>query len=220
MYRILGLEEGAPRDKITKAVSKLRKKYANNEEALERVENANLWIMTKLLSQKEDAVRKQQQANRLRELGDSPRKLFVKYIAGYLPPSIRQMFEVPNTKHFRVASGLMGAFALAGLCVPTQASNFVGLAAAATMGLVYQRNRPEPVKDDMGNVGAVQKINYKEAGMSVVVALFGIAVGLGITAGLMHFSADDAPFQSLFCLTVCLVLWTISLFVKVYQCFD
>ena len=49
------------------------------------------------------------------------------------------MLEPPSTKHFRWASGLLGAFALMGLCVPTQATNFIGLAAASSMGLVYQR---------------------------------------------------------------------------------
>ncbi|CAL1172359.1 unnamed protein product [Cladocopium goreaui] len=154
MYRILGLSEDATKAQVTKAASRLRRKYAEDEDSLQRVETANLWIMTKLLSEKEEALNAKQQANRLRELGDSPRRLFQKYVAGYIPPGVRRMMEPPTTKHFRWASGLMGAFALMGLCVPTQATNFIGLAAASAMGLVYQRNRPEPVRDDMGNIGA------------------------------------------------------------------
>merc|ERR1740129_1592284 len=110
-----------------------------------------------MVSRSEEATRKRQQANRVRELGDSPRRLFQKYIAGYLPPRVRQMFEAPNAKHFRWTSGLLGTFALIALCVPTQAANFVGLGAASALGLIYQRNRPEPVKDEFGNVGRVQK---------------------------------------------------------------
>ena len=83
-------------------------------------------------------------------------------MAGYFPPSVRRMLEPPTTKHFRWASGLLGAFALMGLCVPTQATNFIGLAAASSMGLVYQRNRPEPVRDDMGNIGAARKPRREE----------------------------------------------------------
>jgi len=218
LYRSIGLEMDAPKDRVARTVSRLRKKYADDEQALERVENANLWITTKILAQQEEAVRKRQQANRIRELGDSPRRLFMKYIAGYLPPSVRQLFEVPTTKHLRLASALMGGFALIGLCVPTQASNFVGLSAAATMGLIYQRGRPEPVKDEFGNVGRVQKINYKEAGATVVVGLLGVVIGLGITAGLC--AVSDAPFEGIFCLSTCSVLWALSLFLKVYGCFD
>lgn len=108
MYRTLGLSEDSTKQQVSKAVSRLRRKYASDEAALERVEAANLWIMTKILSQKEEAVRAKQQANRLRELGDSPRRLFQKYVAGYIPPNIRQMMEPPDTKHFR--STLRAAF--------------------------------------------------------------------------------------------------------------
>lgn len=174
MYRILGLSEDATKAQVTKAASRLRRKYAEDEDSLQRVETANLWIMTKLLSEKEEALNAKQQANRLRELGDSPRRLFQKYVAGYIPPGVRRMMEPPTTKHFRWASGLMGAFALMGLCVPTQATNFIGLAAASAMGLVYQRNRPEPVRDDMGNIGAVQKPNVKEMGASIALVVIGL----------------------------------------------
>lgn len=218
MYRILGLPEDASRERVMKATSRLRKKYAENEEAIERVENANLWIMTRLISRNEEAVRKQQQANRLREIGDSPRKLFQKYIAGYIPPNIRQMVEAPSWKHLQRVSGLLGFFALMGLCVPQGGTNFVGLGAAATMGLVYLRSRPEPVKDDMGNAGEVKKLNFKEMFASIVVTVLGAALGTGISIAVSYFV--DAPFEALFCLTTCSMLWLVALFFKVYQCFD
>merc|ERR1711879_354984 len=131
MYRTLGIGEDSSKEQVLKATTRLRKKYAKNEEALEHVEAANLWIMTQIVSRNEDARRKRQQANRVRELGDSPRRLFQKYIADNLPPGIRQMIEPPSTKHFRWTSGLLGAFALMTLCVPTQAPNFVGLGAVS-----------------------------------------------------------------------------------------
>eukprot|EP00439_Symbiodinium_sp_Y106_P037453 s4066_g4.t1 len=218
MYRTLGLSQDATKAQVSKAASRLRKKYSSDEAALQRVEAANLWIMTKLLSEKEEALRAKQAANRLRELGDSPRRLFHKYVAGYVPPGVRQMIEPPTTKHFRWASGLLGAFALFGLCVPTQATNFIGLAAASAMGLVYQRNRPEPVKDDMGNVGAVQKPNVKEMGASIALVVIGAIVSAGLS--LMISFTLQTDFQAYFCTTTCFVLWLIALFFKVYQCFD
>jgi len=218
MYRNLGLEEGASREKTVKATTRLRRKYADDEEALERVENANLWIMTKMMMQKEEATRKRQQANRMRELGNAPKNLFLKYIGGYLPPSVRQMFEAPSSAHFRTASSLMGIFALMGVCVPTQAMNFVGLSGVACMGLIYQRGRPEPVKDDMGNAGAVQKINYKEAASAVVITALGVLSGLGLANALSY--VVDAQVTAVFCLTACATLWTLSLFMKVYGCFN
>merc|ERR1719461_2366349 len=142
----------------------------------------------------------------------------MKYVAGYLPPSVRGMFEPPGTKHFRWASGLLGTFALIGLCVPTQAANFVGLGAASCMGLVYQRNRPEPVKDDMGNVGRVQPPNFKEMGASVLLAVLGVLLGVGATLGIGY--VVDWPFQTLFALTTLSFLWLIALFFKVYQVFE
>lgn len=218
MYRTLGLAEDATKAQVTKAASRLRRKYGDDEEALQRVETANLWIMTKLMSEKEEALNAKQQANRLRELGDSPRRLFQKYVAGYIPPGVRRMIEPPNTKHFRWSSGLLGAFALMGLCVPTQATNFIGLAAASAMGLVYQRNRPEPVRDDMGNIGAVQKPNAKEMGASIALVLVGALLGAGMS--LLISSMLQTEFQAYFCATTCFVLWLLALFFKVYQCFD
>eukprot|EP00441_Pelagodinium_beii_P040038 CAMPEP_0197627080 /NCGR_PEP_ID=MMETSP1338-20131121/5790_1 /TAXON_ID=43686 ORGANISM="Pelagodinium beii, Strain RCC1491" /NCGR_SAMPLE_ID=MMETSP1338 /ASSEMBLY_ACC=CAM_ASM_000754 /LENGTH=314 /DNA_ID=CAMNT_0043197699 /DNA_START=31 /DNA_END=975 /DNA_ORIENTATION=- len=218
MYRTLGLASDADRQQVGRATTRLRKKYAEDEAALERVEAANLWLMTKLISQREDARRAKQQANRLRELGDSPRRLFHKYVAGYIPPGIRQMIEPPNTKHFRWASGLLGAFALIGLCVPSQATNFVGLGAASSMGLVYQRGRPEPVKDEMGNVGRVQKPPIKEMGITIALILSG--VGIGTLTSYLLALALKTEFQACFCPTVLLVLWVISLFFKVYGIFE
>jgi len=159
-------------------------------------------------------MRKQQQANRLRELGDSPRKLLYKL----LPARIGQMLEAPTVRHLRTASGLLGTFALLGLCVPSQASNFVGLAAAATMGLIYQRNRPEPVKDELGNVGAVQKPSPKEMLAAIGATATGVLVSVVLASSLGFLLG--VPFEAIFCLTSCSALWLVSLFVKVYQCFD
>eukprot|EP00931_Biecheleriopsis_adriatica_P096610 TRINITY_DN70255_c0_g1_i1.p1 TRINITY_DN70255_c0_g1~~TRINITY_DN70255_c0_g1_i1.p1 ORF type:complete len:321 (-),score=61.14 TRINITY_DN70255_c0_g1_i1:140-1102(-) len=218
MYRTLGLAEDSTKQQVSRAVSRLRRKYAEDVPALERVEAANLWIMTKIMSQKEDAVRAKQQANRLRELGDSPKRLFQKYVAGYIPPNIRQMLETPTKMHFRWASGLLGFFALIGLCIPTQASNFVALSGAACMGLVYQRNRPEPVKDEMGNVGAVQKPNIKEMGATIALVVLSVGLGLGLSSLLTYCLGIDQG--TCFCATTCLILWLVALFFKVYECFD
>eukprot|EP00930_Biecheleria_cincta_P038206 TRINITY_DN26253_c0_g1_i1.p1 TRINITY_DN26253_c0_g1~~TRINITY_DN26253_c0_g1_i1.p1 ORF type:complete len:333 (-),score=56.56 TRINITY_DN26253_c0_g1_i1:75-1031(-) len=218
MYRTLGLPQDATRADVAKATSRLRRKYANDADALERVEAANLWIMTKILADQEDATRARQQANRLREMGDTPRKLFQKYIAGYLPPSIRQMFQPPTMKHFRWASAVIGVFALAGLCIPAQGTNFVGLAGASAMGFVYQRGRPEPVKDDMGNVGRVQKNNPKEMAACIVLVLLGAGLGLLLSYALA--AVLNTEWQMCFCPTACAALWLISLFFRVHECFD
>lgn len=217
-YRTLGLPEDASRDLVTKATTKLRRKYASDANALERVENANLWITTRMISRKEESMRQRQQANRLREIGGSPKRLFQKYIAGYIPPNIRQMIEVPTSSHFRWTSSLLGLFALMSLCVPTQASSFVGLGAACAMGLIYQRNRPEPVKDDMGNVGEVRKINPKEFAATIALVAAGVALGAALSIAIFYF-VDVAPMVG-FSFATCSVLWVVALFFKVYQCFD
>eukprot|EP00933_Yihiella_yeosuensis_P066986 TRINITY_DN71562_c0_g1_i1.p1 TRINITY_DN71562_c0_g1~~TRINITY_DN71562_c0_g1_i1.p1 ORF type:complete len:340 (-),score=68.91 TRINITY_DN71562_c0_g1_i1:34-1053(-) len=218
MYRTLGLPEDATRAQVVAAAKRLKRKYEDNQEATERLEAANLWILTKILAKKEETVRARQQANRLRELGDSPRRLFHKYIAGYVPPSIRQMIQPPDQKHFRWASGLLGTFALIGLCVPSQATNFVSLGAASTMGLVYQRNRPEPVKDDMGNPGKVEKPNLKEMGACIALVVLGAGLGTLLSFGVA--AAFDVDPQTAFCGTACAVLWLVALFFKVYKVFD
>lgn len=218
MYRTLGIPEDSSKEQVLKAATRLRKKYAEDDEALDRVERANLWIMTRMVARSEEATRARQQANRMRELGDSPRRLFQKYVAGHLPPSVRQMFELPDTKHFRWSSALLGGFALLALCVPTQAANFVGLGGVSALGLVYQRNRPEPVKDEFGNVGRVTKINPKEMVASIVLVLIGVLIGVGVSFALDFFL--EVAFQMTFAPTTCLVLWLVALFFKVHQCFD
>jgi len=219
MYRTLGISEDASREQVLKATARLRKKYAEDETALQRVETANLWIMTRFADKKEEAMRKRQQANQLREFGDSPRRLFQKYIAGYLPPGVRQMFEAPTGPHFRRVSVLLGFFALLGLCIPASAMNFVGLAGAAALGFVYTRARPEPVKDEFGNAGAVQKINPKEMGATIGLVVIGGLVSVGISF-LISLGAAEVPPQLIFCETACVIFWIMSLTFKVYQCFD
>lgn len=218
MYRVLGIGEDSPKEVVQRATSRLRRKYADNEEALDRVEAANLWIMTRMVQRSEEAQQRRQQAARMREIGNAPKNIFLKYIWGWVPPNVRQMVEAPDTKHFRWSSGLLGAFALMALCAPTQVTNFVGLGAASCMGLVYQRNRPEPVKDDMGNVGRVQSPNFKEMGASVLLAVLGVLLGVGATLGIGY--VVDWPFQTLFALTTLSFLWLIALFFKVYQVFE
>jgi len=218
MYRVLGIGEDSPKEVVQRATSRLRRKYADNEEALDRVEAANLWIMTRMVQRSEEAQQRRQQAARMREIGNAPKNIFLKYIWGWVPPNVRQMVEAPDTKHFRWSSGLLGAFALMALCAPTQVTNFVGLGAASCMGLVYQRNRPEPVKDDMGNVGRVQPPNFKEMGASVLLAVLGVLLGVGATLGIGY--VVDWPFQTLFALTTLSFLWLIALFFKVYQVFE
>jgi len=218
MYRTLGINEDASREKVLKTAARLRKKYANDETALERIEAANLWIMTRIVSRKEETVRRRQQANRLRELGDSPRKLFQKYLLGYLPPNVRQMLEAPSMKQFRLASGLLGMCALIGLCVPTQATNVIGLGAACSMGCVFSRNRPEPVKDDMGNVGAVQKLNPKEVVATIILVVLAAGLGLGLAFAIDRFVT--APFAVIYSTCACLWYWLAALFFKVHECFD
>jgi len=219
MYRVLGIGEDSSKEVVQKATSRLRRKYANDEQALDRVEAANLWIMTRMVQRSEEAQQRRQQAARMREIGNAPKNLFLKYIWGWVPPNVRQMVEAPDTKHFRWSSGLMGVFALMVLCAPTQATNFIGLGAACCLGLVYQRGRPEPVKDDFGNVGRVQQPNFKEMGASIALAVFGVALGLGASMAIGHFFVDW-PVQTLFAITTLGFLWLISLFFKVYHVFE
>jgi hypothetical protein len=219
MYRTLGISDDASRDQVLKATTRLRKKYAEDETALQRVETANLWIMTRFADMKEEDLRKHQQANRLREFGNSPRRLFQKYVLGYLPPGVRQMVEAPTGPHARRVSVLLGGFALLGLCVPASAMNFVGLAAASALGFIYTRSRPEPVKDEFGNAGAVQKINPKEMGATIVLVIIGGLLSAGVSVPLTLSSPEVSP-ALIFCETCCLVYWMMSLCFKVYQCFD
>lgn len=210
LYRHLGLEEGSSRERVAKAVNRLRKKYASDEQALERVENANFWIMTKITSEQGEEMRSKQKANRLRENGHSSEN----YLAGYVPAKFRKHFEVPSLKHFRTTTSLMGAFALLGMCAPTQATNFVSFAVAACLGLVYQRNSRELVKDDMGNVGEVRKIDLKEMGTSLAITATGLILGAGIATGASTLYSD-IPFMGVFCLSTCVVLWLLALFARV-----
>lgn len=219
MYRTLGISEDASRDQVLKATARLRKKYADDEDALQRVETANLWIMTRFVDRKEEATRRRQQANRLREFGDSPRRLFQKYVAGHLPPSVRQMFEAPTGAHFRRVSVLIGAFALMGLCLPASAMNFVGLAGASALGFVYTRARPEPVKDEFGAPGQVQKINPKEMGATLALVGVGILTSAALTFGFSAAAPDVSP-ALIFCETACVIFWITSLSFKVYGVFD
>jgi len=219
MYRTLGIPEESSKDQVLKATTRLRRKYADNEDALDRVETANLWIMTRIVSRNEEARRQRQQANRMREVGDSPRRLFMKYVAGNLPPSVRQMIEPPNAKLFQWTSGLFGLWALLALLAPTQALSFVGFSGVSAMGFIYQRNRPEPVKDEFGNVGEVRKINGKETIASIATVAIGVLLGLLISLGIGTVLVET-PFPVIFALTACVVLWAQSLFIKVYQCFD
>jgi len=217
-FRILGLDENAPKDKVLKAADALRAKYADDQEALERVDQATLFIMTRFMTESERKTLERQRAQQVTEVLETPKRLFNKYIASWIPVSVRSMLEVPNLNMFRRASGLLGVFALLGLCVPTQAQSFVGLGGAATLGLIYARNRPPPVKDSQGNVGKVEKLNMKEMGATVAIVLTNFALGAGITTLLMNIVA--AEFQVVFCVSTCFLLWLAALFFKVYEVFD
>ncbi|CAK0902729.1 unnamed protein product, partial [Prorocentrum cordatum] len=219
MYRTLGISDDASREQVLKATARLRKKYADDETALQRVETANLWIMTRFADIKEEDMRKRQQANRLREFGNSPKRLFQTYVLGYLPPGVRQMFEAPTGAHARRVSVLLGGFALLGLCVPASSMNFVGLAAASALGFIYTRARPEPVKDEFGNAGSVQKINPKEMVATIVLVILGGLLSAGVTFP-VSLSAPEVSPALIFCETACVVYWMMSLSFKVYQCFD
>merc|ERR1712228_554478 len=105
--------------------------YAADEGALERVEAANLWIMTRIVSEEEVASNRQQRNNK-------PKR----FLQGYVPPMLRQMMTIPTAEEFWRKSGLFGMFALIGLCAPTQAQNFVSLGAVSALGYIYQRGRP------------------------------------------------------------------------------
>lgn len=218
MYRTLGIAEDSSKEQVERAATRLCNKYAEDSEAKQRVEHASLEIKMLLVSRSEAATKRRQQAAAMREVGNTPRKLFQKCIAGWVPPSIRQMMEVPDTKHFRWTSSLLGGCILLALCVPTQASNCVGLGAASAMGLIYQRNRPEPVKDEMGNVGEVRKINPKEMGATVAIVAIGALLGALMSLALGY--VVDTPLQVVFAATTCSVLWLATMFFKVYECFN
>lgn len=219
LYRILGISEDSSREQVMKATAQLRRKYADDQEALERVERANLWVMTRIISKKEDEMELQRRDQRRTDLATAPKRFFQNRVAGYIPPSMRQMIEVPDKKHFRRTSSLMGLFSLLALCVPTQATNFVGLGAATALGFIYQRGRPEPVRDERGQVGEVRKINFKEMGASLAVVAAGVVIGLSLTFAIMPF-AGMTPFTVLFCLSTIAVLYIAALFLKVFECFD
>jgi len=218
LYRTLGLPVDASREQVLKAVSRLRKKYADDEDALERIESANLWILSRIISQEERLQDQRRRAAKLQKLSEAPKRFLMEYVLVFCPPSVRSMVEVPTWAHFARTSGLLGVFSLAGLCVPSQGTNFVGLGAAAALGLVYMRNRPEPVQDDMGHIGEVQKMNPKE--MIAAVALVGACVLGGAALTALSLRCFLAPFQSVFCVATCFLLWCAALFFKVYGCFD
>eukprot|EP00929_Paragymnodinium_shiwhaense_P071385 TRINITY_DN36299_c1_g3_i1.p1 TRINITY_DN36299_c1_g3~~TRINITY_DN36299_c1_g3_i1.p1 ORF type:complete len:366 (+),score=94.93 TRINITY_DN36299_c1_g3_i1:68-1099(+) len=219
LYRTLGLADDATRDQVQRAAARLRRKYSEDEEALERVERANLLCMQRIVSKKEEVLKKKQQANRLREFGDTPRRLVVKGMQKYLPAGVNRMMEFPDAKHFQRASVLLGAFTLLGLCVPTQASNFVGLSAASALGLIYARGRPEPVKDEMGAPGQVQKLNFKEVIATIAVVATAGLIGGGATLGLARLRSDTS-LPVTFLVSCCFMFWTAALFFKVYGCFE
>lgn len=220
LYRTLGLADDASRDQVQRAAARLRRKYAEDEQALERVERANLKIMQRLVFKKEDAIKKKQQAHRLREFGtlSGPRKMLANAAKKYLPAGVYNMLEPPDMKHFKKTSGLVGFFTLLGLCVPTQASNFVGLSAASALGLIYTRTRPEPVKDEMGQVGAVQKMNIKEMGGTLAIVLGSGLLGGALTLGVAKLVDTPLMLTFLVCCSFC--FWLASLFFKVYGCFE
>lgn len=212
MYRLLGLPEGASRQQVAKAAARLRKKYEGNTEAIERIENAHLWIMTGLLRRKEEAQRQHQRAARRRELGDVRR-----YVPNVLPSNLWQFVERPSSQHFRVTSGWLGLATLVGTCVPNLTTNVVAMAAIICMGLVYQRNRPELVRDEFGNPGEVRQVDPKE--MIATVAFVAAGGLLGALMSLVLSRSTGAPFQDVFLFPTCAALYFIALSCKVHRCF-
>ena len=53
---MLGIPEDSTREQVLRATNRLRKKYADDEAALERVERANLWIMTRIVEKKDRPI--------------------------------------------------------------------------------------------------------------------------------------------------------------------
>lgn len=216
-YRTLGLPQDAPQELVKKASARLLRKYADNEDAQQTVNNAVLHISARNMKRSITEDAKKVKVEKMKSF--SPERLIKKYVLGYIPPNIRQMIEMPTTSHVRWTGSILGAMALIAICVPQQAANFVGLAAACALGIIYQRGRPEPRKDDAGNVGEVQKVKPKEFVATIAVVLFGVLIGGFLTYLLNLIGVGMLP-QVLFATATCGVFWVLTLFVKVYKCFD
>lgn len=216
MYRILGLSEDASLSQVRRATAHLRKKYAAHPESLERVEKANLWIMTRLVVLKEEERRAKQRRD---QAAFRPLRRWLHQVEEARAPTfVRRMVEPPSVSHFRKTSSLIGTCAFLGLCAPSQIWSFLSLSAFFCTALVYQRDRPEPLSDDIGNIGEVRQVNVKELLSSMILTASSVLLGVLLTA-CQHY-IYDAAFQDVFCTTTCILFWIVALSFKVHRVFD
>lgn len=98
------------------------------------------------------------------------------------PKWAAKVYVPPDADHLQQCATYFGIFAAAGTFFPKFITSCIAIGFVSSLGLLYQRGAPEPVKDDMGNVGEVRPPDKSVLGLTVGVVMGGVAVGAVLAA--------------------------------------
>lgn len=172
-----------------------RKRYADDPESLQRVETACLRLMERI-AMEEAGSERARPAAKVRAAG------------------LQRFVVKPTLSEFRRATLFFGALALLSCLSPGQAAICVGLAIAGALGSLYQRGRPEVVRDSAGNLGKVQPLDAREVVATTVFVSASLGFGAALTAVLVALA--ESPLQEAFCVSACGMLCFTTLIFEVY----
>lgn len=172
-----------------------RKRYADDPESLQRVETACLRLIERIAKEEAESERARPAAE--------------VHVAG-----LRRFVVKPTLSEFRRATLFFGALTLLGRLSPGQAATCVGLAIAGALGSLYQRGRPELVRDSAGNLGEVRPLDAREVVATTALVSASLGLGAALTAVVVAL-AETSALQETFCALACGMLWLTTLIFEV-----
>lgn len=180
LYRKFGIAEDADYDEIVAAYERLRGKSADDKKELIRLEVAKDRILEDRLRQRmSGGLRsKVSEGNWDRAQRFKPKKAFNEY----LPPYVRQFFEVPS-RDFRtnvsIFFAMLGGFALA---LPAMASAVMMAGYLVSNGVLFNKGLPAQ-KEDMARPAEAKPLLITLA-ISTTLGGLGFSVGVGLSGAL------------------------------------
>lgn len=173
-YRALGVSEDATYDDVDQAVKRLSIKYADDRKKLMMLDVYKDKIFEDKLQQRMSGTLTPKIRESPYERKPVPKKRFV------LPQWAQGLIKLPDRKYFRRTGIIMGLFIILGFVTPTLAGSCMAMSFIASMGFLYNRGLPEPVRDDYGGYGEVRPVKHRVVLKTLIINLSVAAVFFGL----------------------------------------
>jgi hypothetical protein len=175
LYRQFGITEDASYDEIVQAYERLCAKNTSNKKELIKLEVAKDRILEDRLRQRMSGTLDRKAVESTWDRAQRLKKR--KPLNEYLPPWLRQFFELPEEKK-AFSTGTMFAILCAGsIVVPTFASISMASAFLAANYIVYNKGLP-PTKEDDGRPAQAKPLLVT---LGICAANAGVGFAIGVT---------------------------------------